>query len=144
MQVLMSLCLHMISYDKQFLLSTNTPIFFFLFFVSINMDCVKMKSLTGSKDVFPFLFQGSRVRTCLWCRGCQTCCPGGLRRPVKPRVAEEPDLKRGPEVRLQYSGLQTGQKVSLNYLFVSWTWSVCQVDLMFGFSKWSSANAHVA
>lgn len=49
----MSLCLHMISYDKQFLLSTNTPIFFF-FVVSINMDCVKMKSLTGSKDVFPF------------------------------------------------------------------------------------------
>lgn len=51
----MSLCLHMISYDKQFLLSTNTPIFFF-FVISINMDCVKMKSLTGSKDVFPFFF----------------------------------------------------------------------------------------
>lgn len=50
----MSLCLHMISYDKQFLLSTNTPIFFFV--ISINMDCVKMKSLTGSKDVFPFFF----------------------------------------------------------------------------------------
>lgn len=33
----MSLCLHMISYDKQFLLSTNTPIFFF-FVISINMD----------------------------------------------------------------------------------------------------------
>lgn len=55
----MSLCLHMISYDKQFLLSTNTPIFFF-FVISINMDCVKMKSLTGSKDVFPFFFFCSR------------------------------------------------------------------------------------
>lgn len=38
---------------------------------------------------------------------------------MKPRVAEEPDLKHDPEVGLQYSGLQTGQKVSLNYLFVS-------------------------
>lgn len=55
----MSLCLHMISYDKQFLLSTNTPIFFF-FVVSINMDCVKMKSLTGSKDVFPFFVPGEQ------------------------------------------------------------------------------------
>lgn len=54
----MSLCLHMISYDKQFLLSTNTPIFFFV--ISINMDCVKMKSLTGSKDIFPFFFFCSR------------------------------------------------------------------------------------
>lgn len=46
----------------------------------------------------PLVLQGSRVPMCLWCRGCQTCCRGGLKKPVKLHRAIEDGEDRGPEV----------------------------------------------
>lgn len=52
------------------------------------------------------VLQGSRVPMSLWCRGCQTCCPGGLKKPVKLHRAIEDEEDRGPEVIPFFSTIQ--------------------------------------
>lgn len=59
--------------------------------------------------------QESRVQMYRSCRGCQTCCHAGLRRPVRPKAAEHV-LKLDPEVKQLRSTLNILNINTMNIL----------------------------